>query len=131
MNIPGNKNSNNGFNSPSSFSATTSNASYSQSPGSITNNSSIQTSSSVSRNSTLQNKINYQERRQSVLGIVNGSQQLPFSKDTVKLVKIWVLVQVVQLNYLLDFLITQHLLLKNSVPNIKMNLNVIMPKDYR
>lgn len=80
MNIPGNKNSNNGFNSPSSFSATTSNASYSQSPGSITNNSSIQTSSSVSRNSTLQNKINYQERRQSVLGIVNGSQQLPFSK---------------------------------------------------
>lgn len=76
MNIPANS----GFNTPTTFSATTSNASYSHSPGSINNSYTMQTSSSVSRSSTLQNKINYQERRQSVLGIVNGSQQLPFSK---------------------------------------------------
>ena len=74
MNIPNSLNgqTNNGYQSPSSFSASTSNISYSQSPG--TN------SSSVTRSSTLQNKVNYHERRQSVLGIVNNSQQLPFSK---------------------------------------------------
>lgn len=74
MNIPNSLNgqTNNGYQSPSSFSASTSNTSYSQSPG--TN------SSSVTRSSTLQNKVNYHERRQSVLGIVNNSQQLPFSK---------------------------------------------------
>ncbi|RCK60588.1 Nitrogen permease reactivator protein [Candida viswanathii] len=85
MNIPGNKTSANGFNSPSSFSATNSNTSYSQSPGSLNNSSHVQGAPpqqppSISRTSTLQNKINYQERRQSVLGIVNGSQQLPFSR---------------------------------------------------
>ena len=83
MNIPNSLNgqTNNGYQSPSSFSASTSNTSYSQSPG--TN------SSSVTRSSTLQNKVNYHERRQSVLGIVNNSQQLPFLNDTtVRMLKV-------------------------------------------
>ncbi|CAK9435845.1 uncharacterized protein LODBEIA_P05030 [Lodderomyces beijingensis] len=37
-------------------------------------------SASISRSSTLSNKINYQERRQSVSQVINQNQQLPFSK---------------------------------------------------
>ncbi|CAI5757439.1 unnamed protein product [Candida verbasci] len=61
-------------NSPGSITVTTSNASYSQSPSSL----------SISRSSTLQNKINYQERRQSVSQVINPAQ-LPFSKRYSKL----------------------------------------------
>lgn len=83
--------------------ASSSNASYSQSPGAINiktnvsnngnhnNNNNGSNSGSISRSSsTLQNKINYQERRGSVLAFINTpqqlqlqfpqQQQLPFSK---------------------------------------------------
>ncbi|KAI3404338.2 NPR1 [Candida oxycetoniae] len=40
---------------------------------------------SISRSSTLQNKIKYQERRQSVSQVINPNQQLPFSKRYSKL----------------------------------------------
>ncbi|ABN64880.2 nitrogen permease reactivator protein, partial [Scheffersomyces stipitis CBS 6054] len=61
-----------------SISTSSSNASYSQSPGGTgftVGGGSISRSSSI-----LQNKISYQERRQSVSTLINSQQQLPFSK---------------------------------------------------
>lgn len=63
--------------SNSSIATSNSNVSMSQSPG----GSVFPSQNSMSRSSTLQNKIHYQERRQSVLTVLNpGHQQLPFSK---------------------------------------------------
>lgn len=72
-----------GNNNTGNLTATSSNASYSQSPntaaGFTVGSASVSRSSSV-----LQNKINYQDRRGSVLTILNNQlqqqQQLPFSK---------------------------------------------------
>lgn len=59
-----------------SLAVSPSNTSYSQSPGGFSAG-----SASISRSSSiLQNKINYQERRGSVLTVINPQQQLPFSK---------------------------------------------------
>lgn len=73
VNIPTTAN-NSSYPNNSSFTATPSNASasFTNSPGG--------SSISISRSSTLQNKIRYQERRQSVLQVINPVQQLPFSK---------------------------------------------------
>ncbi|KAK6199998.1 kinase domain-containing protein [Scheffersomyces amazonensis] len=83
VNIP----TSSGSSTPTSFggptiTASSSNASYSQSPGTgfTVGSASISRSSSV-----LQNKINYQERRQSVSALINVQQQLPFSKRYSKL----------------------------------------------
>lgn len=60
-----------------SLTASSSNASYSQSP----NNGHLAPSSISRSSSVIQNKINYQqERRGSVLTLINPQQQLPFSK---------------------------------------------------
>lgn len=74
VNIPSSTANNSSCPNNSSFTATPSNASasFTNSPGG--------SSISISRSSTLQNKIRYQERRQSVLQVINPVQQLPFSK---------------------------------------------------
>ncbi|KAK6462579.1 kinase domain-containing protein [Scheffersomyces coipomensis] len=84
VNIPNNS----GSSTPTSFgggptiSASVSNASYSQSPGTgfTVGSASVSRSSSI-----LQHKISYQERRQSVSTLINPQQQLPFSKRYSKL----------------------------------------------
>ncbi|KAG7664488.1 NPR1 [[Candida] subhashii] len=57
-----------------SITTTSSNNSMSQSPGTYNG------PGSMTRTNTLQNKINYQERRQSISTVMNPAQQLPFSK---------------------------------------------------
>ncbi|KAG5417612.1 NPR1 [Candida metapsilosis] len=74
VNIPSSTANNSSYTDNSSFTGTTpSNASFTNSPG---GSSSI----SISRSSTLQNKMRYQERRQSVSQVINPVQKLPFSK---------------------------------------------------
>ncbi|KAI5969232.1 NPR1 [Candida margitis] len=72
VNIPSSTANNSSYPNNSSFTTTPSNASFTNSPGA--------SSLSISRSSTLQNKIRYQERRQSVSQVINPVQQLPFSK---------------------------------------------------
>ncbi|EGW30810.1 uncharacterized protein SPAPADRAFT_72728 [Spathaspora passalidarum NRRL Y-27907] len=75
MNMSSSVNSTNGSymgNSFGSITASSSNASISQSPGVA--------STSITRSSTLQNKINYHERRTSVSTLIGQQPTLPFSK---------------------------------------------------
>jgi serine/threonine protein kinase len=87
VNIPGSSSEASNF-QPSSFgqnslSTSTSNASYSQSPGN--GNPLSFGHPSISRSATLQNKILYQERRGSVLPFINAQPQVAFSKRYSKL----------------------------------------------